>query len=71
MEIKDIDAAISVLRTRIEVINDTINGAGDFASYCELLDSFEREKAALSSSIMSLNRWRARLERMDTDLPFY
>lgn len=66
-----IDNAIKVLEERMKVVENTVNCAADFASYCELIDAFKCEKASLRVCIVSLLGWKTRLQRAaETNLPF-
>lgn len=69
-KIKEIDIAIKVLTQRVSNIDADIKSAYDFSSYCEMIESFEREKSFLQGSIISLTAWKKKLEDIDNDLPF-
>ena len=69
-KIKEIDIAIKILTQRLKDIEDIVKSAYDFSSYCEMIDSFAREKSALQGSIISLTSWKRNLEHIDQDLPF-
>lgn len=69
-KIKEINIAIKILTERVKNIDEDIKSAYDFSSFCEKIDSFEREKQFLSGSIISLTNWKKKLEEIDSDLPF-